>query len=71
MIAFYLLCWLFCCVGGKNPIDEEFRGVWVATVGDMDWPSSKTAPPAQQQEELIELLNLVDKLNMNVVVFHV
>jgi hypothetical protein len=60
-----------CCFSLDPPIVEEFRAVWIATVGDMDWPSSKTAPPARQQQELIDILNTIQRLNMNVVIFHV
>lgn len=55
----------------NDPIIEEFRAVWIATVGNMDWPSSKTATPAQQQQELIQILDTIQRLNMNVVIFHV
>jgi hypothetical protein len=60
-----------CCFSRDPLIAEEFRAVWIATVGDMDWPSSNTAPPARQQQELIDILNTVQRLNMNVVIFHV
>jgi hypothetical protein len=60
-----------CCFSLNAPVLEEFRAVWIATVGDMDWPSSKTASPARQQQELVEILNTIERLNMNVVIFHV
>jgi uncharacterized lipoprotein YddW (UPF0748 family) len=59
-----------CCFSLATPI-EEFRAVWIATVANIDWPSSRTATPAQQQAELINILNTVQKLNMNAVVFQV
>ena len=30
---------------------REFRGVWVATVDNIDWPSKPTLTTAQQQTE--------------------
>ncbi|CAF1689854.1 unnamed protein product, partial [Adineta ricciae] len=42
-----------------------------ATVANIDWPSSRTATPAQQQTELINILNTIQTLNMNAVVFQV
>ena len=60
-----------CCFSLRNTTNEEFRAVWIATVDNIDWPSSKTAPPDQQQAELINILNTVQLLNMNVVIFHV
>jgi uncharacterized lipoprotein YddW (UPF0748 family) len=50
---------------------EEFRAAWIATVTNIDWPSSRTATPAQQQTELITILNTLQRLNMNAVVFQV
>ncbi len=52
-------------------MEQEFRAVWIATVNNIDWPSSNTAPPCQQQKELIEILDTVQRLNMNAVIFQV
>jgi uncharacterized lipoprotein YddW (UPF0748 family) len=52
-------------------MEEEFRAVWIATVNNIDWPSSNTAAPAQQQQELIEILDTIQRLNMNAVIFQV
>jgi hypothetical protein len=60
-----------CCFSLNDTVIEEFRAVWIATVNNMDWPSSNTASPAQQQLELIQILDTVQRLNMNAVVFHV
>ncbi len=60
-----------CCFSSNNTTNEEFRAVWIATVDNIDWPSSNTATSAQQQAELIQILNVVQRLNMNVVIFHV
>lgn len=73
-MVFTLRAVVFCCLLSfslNDPITEEFRAVWIATVDNIDWPSSNTASPAQQQQELIEILNTIQRLNMNVVVFHV
>jgi hypothetical protein len=32
-------------------IEREFRGVWVATVGNLDWPSRRSLSSAQAQAE--------------------
>lgn len=50
---------------------REFRGVWVATVGNMDWPSSRTLPPARQQAELRALFDRAQALKLNAVIFQV
>lgn len=54
-----------------TPTPREFRGVWVATVGNIDWPSSRSAPAAQQQRELRDILDGAARLRLNAVVFQV
>lgn len=49
--------------------EKEFRAVWMATVGRMDWPSAFDA--AAQKEEYIRYLDLFVKYNINAVVFQV
>ena len=46
---------------------REFRGVWIANVGNVDWPSNKGLSPEQQQQELIDLLDLHQKQGLNAV----
>ena len=36
----------------------EFRGVWVATVDNIDWPSSKNLSSEAQKNEFIKLLDM-------------
>ena len=50
---------------------REFRGVWVATVANIDWPSRPGLPSAQQQAELIDLLDTAAHLKLNAVIFQV
>lgn len=45
--------------------------MWIATVGNVDWPSKPGLPVAQQQEELRQVLDTAKRLNFNVVVFQV
>ena len=57
-----------------SPVPEprrEFRGVWVATVVNIDWPSQRGMPASSQKAELIALLDRVAALNMNAIVFQV
>jgi uncharacterized lipoprotein YddW (UPF0748 family) len=53
------------------PVPREFRGVWVATVANIDWPSRKGLSTKQQQAELRALLDKVVELHLNAVVFQV
>src|SRR3954452_8365032 len=53
------------------PAPREFRGVWVATVGNIDWPSKPGLSTQEQQDEAIKILDKAAELNMNAVVFQV
>ena len=53
------------------PIMREMRGVWVATVGNMDWPSHKGLPSGRQQAELVAILDKMVQLHMNAMVLQV
>jgi uncharacterized lipoprotein YddW (UPF0748 family) len=50
---------------------REFRGVWVATVANIDWPSKPGRPADAQKAELVALLDKCKSLNLNAVVFQV
>lgn len=50
---------------------REFRGVWVATVYNLDWPSKPGLPVETQKEELLEILDGAAALNLNAVVLQV
>jgi uncharacterized lipoprotein YddW (UPF0748 family) len=50
---------------------REFRGVWVATVDNIDWPSRRGLTTKQQQAELIALLDRAVALKLNAVIFQV
>lgn len=52
-------------------IPREFRGVWVASVKNIDWPSQPGLSTAQQKAELITLLDLAVQLRLNVVFLQV
>jgi uncharacterized lipoprotein YddW (UPF0748 family) len=51
--------------------NREFRGVWVATVENIDWPSSKYLNTQQQKKEIIKYLDLFKSLNFNAIIFQI
>jgi uncharacterized lipoprotein YddW (UPF0748 family) len=53
------------------PVPREFRGVWVASVANIDWPSRPGLSTWEQQAELIAILNRSLALNLNAVVLQV
>jgi uncharacterized lipoprotein YddW (UPF0748 family) len=53
------------------PIRREFRAVWIATVGNLDWPSRTGLDTWAQQAEMIALLDRAVAMHMNAVIFQV
>jgi len=49
----------------------EFRGVWVATVDNIDWPSSKNLSSEAQKNEFIKLLDMHKANGMNAIVMQI
>lgn len=45
--------------------------MWIATVGNIDWPSKPGLPVATQKAELVSLLDLARRLNLNAVILQV
>ena len=52
-------------------IQREFRGAWVASVANIDWPSRPGLSTWEQQAELIGILNRCVALNFNAVILQV
>ena len=50
---------------------REFRGAWVATVANIDWPSKPGLSTPEQQTELIAILDRSVQLHLNAVVLQV
>lgn len=50
---------------------REFRGVWVATVANIDWPTSPIDPYSKQKEDFIKLLDYYQSLNFNTVIVQI
>lgn len=55
----------------SQPVKREVRGVWISTVSNLDWPSSRSLTPPQQQAELISLLDELKDAGINTVFFQV
>lgn len=52
-------------------VQREFRAAWVATVANIDWPSKRGLSTAEQQAELLAILDRAVELNLNAIVFQV
>ena len=56
--------------GGHESI--AFRGAWIATVANIDWPSSKAVGNTEaQQAEMIWILDSLQSLGINAIIFQV
>ena len=68
---------IFACCSFQKTIAQisspnyEFRGVWVASVDNIDWPSKKTLSVAEQKAEFIKLLNMHVRNGMNAVIVQI
>jgi uncharacterized lipoprotein YddW (UPF0748 family) len=52
-------------------IQREYRGMWVATVANIDWPSRPGLPSDVQKTELLAILDRAAELKLNVIVLQV
>lgn len=68
-LIFIYLC-AFCWVSAQ-PNKRALRGVWIATVSNIDWPSKQGLSVEDQQKEMIFLLDQVKSCHMNTVIFQV
>ena len=50
---------------------REFRGAWITTVWNSDWPSKAGLSATQQQNELVAILTRLQELNFNAIILQV
>jgi len=53
------------------PPAREFRAAWVATVGNIDWPSKAGLSTQDQKSELLAILERARQLRLNAIIFQV
>ena len=53
------------------PVRREFRGVWVASVENIDWPSQPGLSTQEQKDELLGILDRAVALRLNAVILQV
>lgn len=72
IIQFFICLFLLCysSYAQQNPT-FEFRGVWVASVLNTDFPSEKNLTTEQQKAEFIQLADLHKKNGMNALIVQV
>ncbi len=62
-----------CTMVGDHPPApmREFRGMWVATVANIDWPSKPALPQEDNRREMHRILDTASRLNLNAIVLQV
>lgn len=50
---------------------RQFRGAWVATVANIDWPSKKGLTSAEQRAEILRIVDRAEALHLNALVLQV
>jgi uncharacterized lipoprotein YddW (UPF0748 family) len=57
---------------GQAPtVQREMRGLWIATVGNIDWPSRAGLSADQQKAELVQILDKAARTGINTIVLQV
>ncbi|TAE55989.1 MAG: hypothetical protein EAZ76_04710 [Nostocales cyanobacterium] len=51
--------------------NREFRGAWITTVWNSDWPSKSGLSVEQQKAELLEIIKQLQSLNFNALILQV
>ena len=68
---YWLLLFLLVSTLTYSQKKREMRGVWIATVANIDWPSSRDSSSSFQKQELILLLDSLSKCGINTVIFQI
>ncbi|WP_052399109.1 glycoside hydrolase family 10 protein [Candidatus Francisella endociliophora] len=75
LISIFLICnisFLYASTNIYSPkINREFRGAWVATVHNIDWPSEPGLSVDQQKQEILNILNTLQQAHLNAVILQV
>src|ERR1700744_1171846 len=50
---------------------REFRGVWIATVVNIDWPSDPHLPVERQKQDLLNILDADQRMGINAIMLQV
>jgi len=66
-----LLLLLNITASGQYSSKREMRGVWVATVANIDWPSKPGLTVKEQQNEFDSLISVFKEYRLNTIVFQI
>lgn len=54
-----------------QPVKREFRGAWIASVANIDWPSKPGLPSVEQQQEFIRQLDMLQAVGCNAAIVQI
>lgn len=70
-LSLFILLSLALCTYAE-PHASRFRGAWIATVANIDWPSAEAVGNSlRQQQEMVFLLDSLQSLGVNAIIFQV
>ncbi|MEM8506306.1 MAG: family 10 glycosylhydrolase [Bacteroidota bacterium] len=55
----------------NTPPKKEFRGVWVATVANIDWPENRSDDSQKQKSDFLRILDFYEQHNFNVLIVQI
>ncbi len=71
ILFFFALLLCVTTLSAQQP-KREMRAAWISTVANIDWPSREAkGHAAQQKAELVAILDSLQALNMNAVIFQI
>ena len=71
-IGLFLIVFLSSALFSQSTLPKrEFRAAQIATIVNLDWPSSNSLTPAVQKQELINLLDELKRDGINTVIFQI
>jgi uncharacterized lipoprotein YddW (UPF0748 family) len=70
-VSLLILCFITILTSNAQFVKREFRGVWVATVANIDWPSRPGLSTQDQQSEIVRILDNHKKLGINAIILQV
>ena len=73
-IIYLIFIWLLVCTNiglSQQYPKRELRGAWVATVKNIDWPSSPSATSGEQISELVQMFDKLKAAGINTIYFQV
>ncbi len=74
IICYLLIAVTFISIHAQEPVKREMRGVWVATIYGLDWPSVKgtdTSTAEAQRRSMTDLFDRMQRAGLNAIMFQV